>query len=116
MGILPMDIWPREKGWREKPPQRLYDEHAIRFPEFLDIGSMDELRSAAVSPFPIIFGHDMHAEAVCELISWDTIRVANSYSIDWGDDGLHTMRLSEVELKRYGAWAVIAATDPGATP
>lgn len=116
-GILPMSVWPREKGWSAKPPQRLFDEHAIRFAEFLDLGSsMDVLRSALVSPAPVIFGHDMHAETICELISWDTIRVANSYGIDWGDDGLHTMRLSEVDLRRYGGWALMAVTDSGGTP
>lgn len=116
IGILPMDVWGRDKGYRTKPPQRLYDEHGVRILEFLDIGSLAELRSAAVSPYPIIFGHDSHAEVIAELTSWDKMEVVNSWGIDFGRDGIHTMRLSEVDLKRYGCWALMTATDSGATP
>lgn len=107
IGILPNSVWPRDKGWRAKPPQRLLDEVAVayRIDEFFDIATIDELGTALLVGLPVVFGWDGHSCVLTKLEDKNHGEYANSWDDDWADQGFGIIRLSAINFG-YGAWAV----------
>jgi len=116
VGVLPMDVWPRSKGWRTKPPQDLLDNVAVkyRFDEFFDIGTIDEIGTALLKAMPVLCGSRGHAYYLVELLDENTARWVNSWGSSWGDNGRSTVRLSSLNFG-YGLFAPRTAVDAGDT-
>jgi len=116
VGIMPMEIWPRSKGWRAKPSQDLLDEYAskYRIDEFYDIQTRDEFASALLQGFLVGYGRRGHAIAGVEMLDEDRFLYLNSWG-DWGDGGFGVDRLSRDINFGYGAFAVRTAVGDGTT-
>jgi len=114
VGILPESVWPRSNGWRRRPPQALLDEHARkhRIDEFVDIDSIEELGTALLKGWPVVFGWRAHSCVLLELLDRDRALYANSYGTNWGDAGFGIIPLASVNF-RYGAFAVRSVINPG---
>ena len=86
-GIAPESVWPRSKGWRTKPsPEAYAAAKAFRIEEYWDVASIAEMVSTLLLPEPVVFGADRHSVlAVAHKGSYP--EVANSYDVDWGDQG-----------------------------
>jgi hypothetical protein len=114
-GILPESYWPRSKGWRAAPPADWKSVAAnYRIDEFFDVGTVEELGTALLRGFPVVFGWQGHSVIATRLLSATMFEYANSWG-DWGDEGFGTLSLDSVNWG-YGAFAVKttahAAPDP----
>ncbi len=106
VGILPDKVWPRSQhAWNDRPPQSLFDEHAVKIDEFFDITSVDEFGTALLLNFPIVYARKRHALMACELRPRRRFVFANSWGANWGDEGFGEESLSVIEW-HYGAFAV----------
>lgn len=106
IGIPPMSVWPRSKGWRTKPSEEAFAAALDnRIVEFYDITTIQEVRTALVLDFIIEFGHDSHAELMTDLVEYDGGDVVNSWG-NWEDGGWHNkpFPLSRINFQ-YGAFA-----------
>jgi hypothetical protein len=112
-GIAPESVWPRSKGWQEKPSDEAYEEaKRFRILEFYDITGSAEFATALFHGFPVVFGWQGHSVLAVEMINTREFRYANSWGRNWGDDGFGTLALRSVNY-RYGAFAIRAITWPG---
>lgn len=102
-GIAPMDVWPRERGWRTKPSGQAYQEAlAYRIEEFYDVQTIDELVSCLLCGFCVVYGARGHSVL---KVAYDLD--LNSWGKQWGDGkgfGIWAP-VADVEFA-YGAWAV----------
>jgi hypothetical protein len=113
VGILPMRLWPRSKGWSSKPDEATLAEAAkYRIHEYYDCGSIDEIGSALLKGWPVVFGWKGHSVVFTELVDTNRARYANSWGSDWDDNGFGLLDLSEVNFS-YGAFAVCTTIDAG---
>lgn len=114
VGVLPMALWPRSKGWRTKPPQDLLDTVACnyRIDEFFDIATVDEVGTALIKGLAVVFGWQGHSCVLTKLLSRTIAEYANSWEESWGDKGFGRIRLSSINFG-YGAFAVSTALDSG---
>jgi len=112
IGILPMDVWPRSKGWRSKPSDDLMDKEAskYRIHEFFDCATIDEVGTALIRGMPVVFGWSGHSCILTDLLDRNNARYANSWHESWGDNGFGTVRLSAINFG-YGAFAVRTVVD-----
>jgi hypothetical protein len=105
IGIASMAVWPRDKGWRDKPSNEAYaDALQYRLTEFYDVGTISEVQTALVKGFFVQFGHDSHSELFVDILSMTTGKVANSWSTGWGDGGYHDFSFSRINWG-YGCFA-----------
>lgn len=118
-GILPMELWPRSKGWSTTPPKELLETEAPknRAHEWLDINTIAEIRTALCLNFPIPFGWRGHSCVLLALKSLDTAYYLNSWGKSWSDNehdwpGIGEIRLKDVDFG-YEAWALRSTTDAG---
>jgi hypothetical protein len=109
VGILPESIWPRrgpnKNPWNRKPPAELFDKHACRIDEFYDIASIDEVGTALLRGFPVVYGWSGHSCVLTSLRDRNTAVYANSWGTSWGDKGFGTISLNKINFG-YGAFAV----------
>lgn len=114
VGIMPMDVWPRSKGWRSKPSEDLLREHAARYriDEFWEIRTREEAGSALLQNIPFVYGRRGHAITGIEMIDDDRFYYANSWN-EWGENGFGIDRLSR-DLGGYGMYAGRSVVDDGA--
>lgn len=126
-GAIPEELFPRYddrgrviNGWKDAPPERLYDTEAPRFRihEWWDVERWEEIRTCLLGtpPKPVVFGHDNHAEVAFEALDRDNFAVLGS----WGDyryprpfedvPGCHVMHRREIEWK-FGAFSPVSAVD-----
>ena len=104
-GILPESYWPRSKGWRATPPSGWENEAAkYKIVEFFDIKNAEEVGSALLKGFPVVFGWSGHSCVLTTLLSETTAEYLNSWG-DWGDQGFGKVNLSAINYG-YGAFAV----------
>jgi len=117
IGILPESVWPRSKGWRAKPPKSLLDEHASQFriQEFWDIENIEQIGTALLLGFPVVFGWSGHSVMFCDLLDTATAEYANSWGSEWGDEGFGKLSLRSVNFK-YGAFALRVASEAADDP
>lgn len=89
LGVPSMEVWPRSKGWRTKPSAEAYEDALKhRISEFYELLSGNEVRTALLLGFLVVFGHDSHSELMTDLLEWDGADVVNSWG-DWEDGGWH---------------------------
>lgn len=109
IGILPESYWPRSKGWRATPPDGWKDVAArYRIKEFYDIANTEEVGTALILGFPVVFGWSGHSCILTALLSETEAEYANSWTPDWGDQGFGKIKLSSINFD-YGAWCIRAA-------
>jgi hypothetical protein len=105
VGSCPMELWPRSKGWRNKPPQECYDAAAqYRVSEVYECSNIEEIGSALLRGFPVTFGWNSHSCCLVELTGTNSAIYANSWDESWGDSGFGTINLSSINFG-YGAYA-----------
>lgn len=105
VGACPMELWPREKGWKATPPQECYDAAAEhRITEVYECGSTLEVGSALLRGFAVTFGWQGHSCCLVELLSTERAKYANSWAPSWGDQGFGEINLSSINFG-YGAYA-----------
>lgn len=108
-GVAPESVWPRSNGWRQRPSAEAYEAALnYRILEFYDIRNIDELGTALLSGFPVVFGWQGHSCVLTKLLSTSQAEYANSWSPSWGDAGYGKIALADINFQ-YGAWAVRAA-------
>ena len=109
IGILPESVWPRrgdnKHAWNQKPPTNLFDDHAIKIGEFFDMATIDEVGSALLKGFPVVYGWSGHSCVLTSLRDRNTAVYANSWGSSWGDNGFGTIALNKINFG-YGAFAV----------
>jgi hypothetical protein len=108
-GICPESVWPRSKGWRTKPTTTAMDA-AVPFKliEFYDIGTTEEVGTALLLGFPVIYGWQSHCCVLTQLLTTTVAEYANSWSPNWGDEGFGQINLSAINFS-YGAFALRTA-------
>lgn len=109
VGLCPESSWPREEGWRQKPPQNVLDEaQDHRIDEFFDIGSLAEFGTALLLGFPVAYGRRAHAITAVRLVPRGNgrfeIEYQNSWHPSWGDDGFGRDSAESVNYG-YGSFA-----------
>lgn len=112
VGILPMDVWPREKGWKQEPPQEMLEGVACKYRahEWLDINSIAEMKTALTLNFPVPFGWRGHSCVLVALRDLKSAYYLNSWGKDWAANehdwpGIGVINLKDVDLA-YEAWAL----------
>ncbi len=115
VGILPADVWPRSRGWSTKPPDDLLNTVAInnRIDEFYDVQTLDELGTALLLGWPVVFGWSGHSCVFTELLSRSEAVYANSWGASWNGNGFGRLALSRINWG-YGCWAVRTSTEQDA--
>jgi hypothetical protein len=112
-GIAPERVWPRSNGWRTRPSDEATQEALkYRLEEFYDIQTVEEIGSALLRGFVVVFGWSGHSVAFTELISQDRAIYINSWGDRWGAQGFGELDLDKVNF-RYGAYAVRTALFSG---
>lgn len=104
-------------GFHQRWPQD-YQQTAnyFRAAETYDVRSFDEMATAMLQGFPVVYGRKGHAICACNLRrvkgQWG-IKYANSWG-SWGDNGFGYDTESYVsrELRSYGAIAVRCTVNP----
>ncbi len=111
VGAVPMDLWPRSKGWRTRVPGEILQEEAIKYrlQEYWEVETVEELGTALLLGFPVTFGWSGHSCVFTELTSTTQARYANSWHESWGDNGFGLLSLNRINWG-YGAYAFRAAT------
>lgn len=115
-GAAPESVWPRSKGFRARPSDEAYAAALnFRIDEFYDITTMQEIKTAVVRGFPVVYGWSGHSCLFVSLKDLLTAEYANSWAPTWGDQGFGTLRLSSVNFM-YGAFAVRTTKIYGGAP
>ena len=109
-GILPESYWPRSKGWRASPPTG-YEKIAAKYriDEFFDIASIDEIGTALLKGFAVVFGWSGHSCILTDLLSTTTALYCNSWG-NWGDAGFGKINLASINFG-YGLFAIRSVKD-----
>jgi len=111
-GVASQAVWPRSKGWRERPSDEAY-ANALRHRvlEVARIRNKREFGSALIFGMPVYFGYPGHAIFACDPIDRTRFRYANSWDESWGDEGFGTLSYSSIQWS-YGAYAILSVTTP----
>ena len=105
-GVAPESVWSRSEGWRARPSDEAYDAALEnRIDEFFDITSTEDVGTALLKGFPVVYGWQGHSCVLLELLSETHALYLNSWGKNWNGNGLGTIRLSSINFG-YGAWAV----------
>ncbi len=111
VGIMPMTVWDRSEGWKDKPTEEMLLNHAVNFrlDEFYDINNTEELVSALLSGFVVGYGRDGHAILAVDMLDEEHMLYANSWG-NWGDNGFGIDKITNVRWE-YGAFAARSVLD-----
>jgi len=110
-GCAPLSIWPRSKGWQQGPDEQVYRQaKKFKILEFYDIETVDEMVSALLLGFPVVYGARGHA--VCKVAHIDNLKGldVNSWGTKWGEDGFGVWSPYSGIGWNYGAFAVRTTT------
>lgn len=110
-GVCPESVWPRSKGWNAKPTASAMEvAKKFRIAEFYDISTIDEMVSALLQGFAVVYGSNGHA--VCKVQHVDETKGIdlNSWDTTWGDGGFGVWATYRAVDFRYGAFAVRAVS------
>lgn len=106
-GIAPEATWPRSKGWRATPSQEAYDaaKH-FRGIEVYDISTIDEMVSALLTGFVVVYGSNGHSVLKIDHLDDSQGLDVNSWGESWGDQGFGVWATYRAVNWAYGAWAL----------
>lgn len=108
-GIAPEAIWPRSKGWQAKPSAEAVEAaKQFRIEEFYDISNVNELVSALLTGYAVVFGSDGHAILAVQHMGKYPL-ILNSWD-DWADGGFGQWCTYNAVNWNYGAWAIRLAS------
>lgn len=111
-GIAPESVWPRSKGWRTKPSAEAFEAaKAHRILEFYDISSIDEMVSALLKGFPVVYGSNGHAVTKIAHLDENKGLDLNSWGTSYGDKGFGVWATYRAVNWNYGAFAVRVGGD-----
>ena len=109
-GICPTELHPRSKGWRAKPSDAAMDAAmAYRIEEFYDITTVDEMVSALLTGFPVVYGAAGHSVLKVAHLDASKGLDVNSWSTAWGDKGCGVWATYSRINWAYGAFAIRVA-------
>jgi hypothetical protein len=121
IGAMSWKAWPRdEHRWSDRPSDKLLTTEACknRISEFFDISTIEEVMTALVLNYPVVFGWQGHSCVLLKLESMTSAYYLNSWGENWSETGMPG--IGKINLRsigfHYGAFAVRSVTDPGATP
>jgi hypothetical protein len=109
VGVPPISIWPRDKGWQTRPSEEAIEAAKdFRILEFYDISTIEEMVTALFLGFPVVYGANGHAVVKVEHLNDREGLDVNSWGTDWGDGGFGVwVPYSTIGSSlRYGAFAV----------
>lgn len=106
-GCAPESVWPRSKGWQTRPSAEAVEAaKAFKIEEFYDISSIDEMVSAILLGYPVVYGSNGHAVIKIQHIDETKGLDLNSWGTGWGDGGFGVWASYRAVNWAYGAWAV----------
>jgi len=115
-GVLPENYWPYSKGFKAMPPTGWqHVAKGYRIQEFWDIGSVDELGTALLKGFAVVFGWQGHSCVFTRLLSDTEAEYCNSWGKEWNGNGMGRLRLNQVNWG-YGSFALRTSTHAGPDP
>lgn len=106
-GIAPASVWGRDQGWRKRPSDEAVEaalEHRIE--EFYDIASVDEMVSALIQGWPVVWGSKGHSVLKVEHLNEREGLDCNSWGEKWGNGGFGVWTPYSSINWNYGAWAL----------
>jgi len=113
-GCFPEAVWPRSKGWQQKPDEAAMAEAAkYKIVEYYDITTKAEFVSALLLGIPVTFGAKGHAvTAVAHLHARNAPLIINSWGETWEDGGFGVWATYNelASMLRYGCYAVRTVT------
>jgi hypothetical protein len=111
-GIAPVDVWPRSKGWSAEPDAAAKKAAlGFRIEEVFDVSSIDEMVSALLTGFAVVYGASGHSVIKVQHLDDSKGLDCNSWGADttWGDGGGFGVWASYRAVDwRYGAFAIRA--------
>jgi hypothetical protein len=110
-GVVPESVYPRSRGWQARPPAEAYDAAlGLRILEYYDIRTLDEVITALVKGFPVVYGANGHAVYKCAHVPNTGLDV-NSWGTQWKNGGFGVwVPYSGMQL-RYGVFAIRTVTE-----
>jgi len=109
LGVPPLDLWPREKGYRNRPSDEAMEAaKQYRIVEFYDIQNRTEFGSALLQGFVVVYGRDGHAILAVYLKDRRTIIFLNSWG-NWGREGRGEESIDRVTYG-YGVYCIRTCT------
>jgi hypothetical protein len=110
-GCAPASLHPRSLGWRGTPSAEAI-EAAKQFKgiEVYDITSIDEMVSALLTGFAVVWGANGHAVTKVQHLDESKGLDINSWGSSWGDGGFGVWASYRAINWAYGAWALRVAT------
>jgi len=115
-GVIPMDLWGREKGWRADPDAAAKAEaKKYRGLEWFEIRSKGEFGTALIKHWPVYYGRAGHAICGVQLLAGG-VKYANSWGnwTDCNDPGFGYDPWSAITpaINSYGCFCLRAAVVP----
>ncbi len=112
VGILPEEYWPYSKGFRADPPDGWEKVAApYRIDEFFDIEDIEQVGTALLKGFAVVFGWSGHSCIMTSLKSTTEAEYCNSWG-DWGDQGFGRIKLNSINFG-YGVFAIRSPINDG---
>jgi len=116
VGVLPEKVHPRERGWDSEPSND--DLHNVashfRIDEFYDLQTIDEVGTALLLRFPVVFGWLGHSCVMTDLLLSDgsnhIASYVNSWGKNWNRNGRCILGLDQIYFG-YGVLAIRTAID-----
>jgi len=106
-GIAPESVWPRSKGWRTKPSAEAVEAaKEFKIAEFYDIASIEEMVSALLLGYFVVYGSKGHSVLKVEHLDDSKGLDVNSWSTSWGDGGFGVWATYREVNWAYGAFAI----------
>lgn len=110
-GIAPESVWPRSKGWKAKPSAEAVEAaKQYRIDEFYDIANVNEMVSALLTGFVVVYGADGHSVLKIQHLDAKRGLDLNSWGEGWGDKGFGVWATYNAVNWSYGAFAVRVAS------